>query len=314
MSKISINEIAKLANVSKSTVSRYLNNGYLSEEKKITIKKVIEEHDYVPNENARNIKLHGKKVVAVLVPRFNSHTVSEILKGIFKYTNENNIDVEITCTFLNQDLEATAIRKYMSKDVTKIISLSTTSSIELIKSIKGIENKIIFIGKNMAPFASIYYDEKDAMSSLIENIVKEEKKIVYFTPNLADQPFVDKLNVISDFCASNNKELKTLNQGFEDEQTNFLSELYPKYKHFICGTDKMAMNIYGEAIANNLKIGEEIFIAGFGDYDLGKILQPPLTTVHYPYYEAGVLSLAMSIEDILKTEPLKTRTVKRISY
>ena len=43
---MNINEIAKMAGVSRATVSRYLNNGYVSEEKKKVISKVIEETGY----------------------------------------------------------------------------------------------------------------------------------------------------------------------------------------------------------------------------------------------------------------------------
>jgi len=49
---MNINEIAKLAQVSRATVSRYLNNGYVSEEKREAIRKVIEETGYQPSSTA----------------------------------------------------------------------------------------------------------------------------------------------------------------------------------------------------------------------------------------------------------------------
>ena len=50
---MNINEIAKLAGVSRATVSRYLNDGYVSEEKKEIIKKVSEETGYQPSAQAQ---------------------------------------------------------------------------------------------------------------------------------------------------------------------------------------------------------------------------------------------------------------------
>ena len=44
-----INGIARLAGVSRATVSRYLNDGYVSEEKRRLIKQVIDETGYVPS-------------------------------------------------------------------------------------------------------------------------------------------------------------------------------------------------------------------------------------------------------------------------
>ena len=46
---MNINEIARLAGVSRATVSRYLNNGYVSSEKKEVIRKVIQETGYQPS-------------------------------------------------------------------------------------------------------------------------------------------------------------------------------------------------------------------------------------------------------------------------
>lgn len=46
---VNINEIARLAGVSRATVSRYLNDGYVSDEKKAVIRKVIEETGYQPS-------------------------------------------------------------------------------------------------------------------------------------------------------------------------------------------------------------------------------------------------------------------------
>lgn len=45
---MNINEIARLAGVSRATVSRYLNNGYVSSEKKEVIRRVIQETGYQP--------------------------------------------------------------------------------------------------------------------------------------------------------------------------------------------------------------------------------------------------------------------------
>ncbi len=53
---MTIKEIAKLAGVSSAAVSRYLNGGYVSDEKKEQIKKVIEETGYQPSAQARMLR------------------------------------------------------------------------------------------------------------------------------------------------------------------------------------------------------------------------------------------------------------------
>ena len=66
---MNINEIAKLAGVSRATVSRYLNQGYVSEEKKKIIRKVIEETGYQPSSQAQMLRTKKTKLVGVILPK-----------------------------------------------------------------------------------------------------------------------------------------------------------------------------------------------------------------------------------------------------
>ena len=60
---MNINEIAKLAGVSRATVSRYLNNGYVSDEKKTAIQKVIDETGYMPSASAQTLRNKKTRVI-----------------------------------------------------------------------------------------------------------------------------------------------------------------------------------------------------------------------------------------------------------
>ena len=77
-----ISEIAALAGVSAAAVSRYLNGGSISEEKKQKIKKVIEETGYVPNVAARSLRQQRSNSIGVVVPKINSDSVSNLLEGV----------------------------------------------------------------------------------------------------------------------------------------------------------------------------------------------------------------------------------------
>ena len=65
---VNINEIARLAGVSRATVSRYLNDGYVSDEKKAVIRKVIEETGYQPSSQAQMLRTKKTKLVGVIIP------------------------------------------------------------------------------------------------------------------------------------------------------------------------------------------------------------------------------------------------------
>ena len=76
---MTIKEIAQLAGVSSAAVSRYLNGGYVSEEKKEQIRKVIEETGYQPSAQARMLRTKKASLVGVVVPKINSESISVLV-------------------------------------------------------------------------------------------------------------------------------------------------------------------------------------------------------------------------------------------
>lgn len=79
---MNINEIARLAGVSRATVSRYLNNGYVSSEKKEVIRRVIQETGYQPSSQAQTLRTKKTSLIGVILPKINSDTISREVTGI----------------------------------------------------------------------------------------------------------------------------------------------------------------------------------------------------------------------------------------
>lgn len=100
---MNINEIAWLAGVSRTTVSRYLNNGYVSEEKKEKIRKVIEETGYQPSTQAQMLRTKKTKLVGVVLPKINSDTISREVAGISDVLAKRGYQIILANT--NNDIE-----------------------------------------------------------------------------------------------------------------------------------------------------------------------------------------------------------------
>ena len=77
-----INEIARMAGVSRATVSRFLNNGYVSQEKRKLISKVIKETGYVPSQSAQQLRTGKTNLVGIIIPKINSQSVARMVAGI----------------------------------------------------------------------------------------------------------------------------------------------------------------------------------------------------------------------------------------
>ena len=79
---MTIAEIARRAGVSKAAVSRYLNSGYISSEKREAIRRVIEETGYVPSHQAQTLRTGKTRMIGVIVPRIDSESISRVVAGI----------------------------------------------------------------------------------------------------------------------------------------------------------------------------------------------------------------------------------------
>ena len=94
---MNINEIARLAGVSRATVSRYLNNGYVSSEKKEVIRKVIQETGYQPSSQAQTLRTKKTSLIGVILPKINSDTISREVAGISDILTRRGYQLIIRC-------------------------------------------------------------------------------------------------------------------------------------------------------------------------------------------------------------------------
>ena len=82
---MTMKELAKLAGVSPAAVSRYLNGGPLSEEKRRIIRSVIEKTGYQPDPAAQMLRTRSTDIVGLIVPKLDSESVSRLAAGELYY-------------------------------------------------------------------------------------------------------------------------------------------------------------------------------------------------------------------------------------
>ena len=122
---MNINEIAKLAGVSRATVSRYLNDGYVSEEKREKIRAVIEETGYQPSSQAQMLRTRRTRLVGVILPKINFDTVSRMVAGIGDVLREQDYELLLASTNNEISEELKYLNIFKANRVDGIIFIST---------------------------------------------------------------------------------------------------------------------------------------------------------------------------------------------
>lgn len=286
---VTIKDIAKLANVSHTTVSRALNNSpYINEETKNKIKALAKELHYVPNYNAKSLVLLKSYVIGVFFSSISDGTTDtffhEIIKGInkvidkeynlvirgiddYKYFNQidktnfdgiivvsqRKTDDEFIEAVIEKEIPIVVINRHIEiLDIVNIMSNDTQGVYEAVDYfIKNNHKKIAIIGGN-AEFESSVYRKEGYVRALKDN----------------------NISLCEEYMISGKYNLES---GYENMKKLIVLEDIPTA--VFCANDDIAVGAMKAVFESGLNVPNDISIIGFDDSNFCKYVTPTLTSV-----------------------------------
>ena len=179
---MTIKEIARLANVSSAAVSRYLNGGYISEEKRAQIRKVIEETGYHPSAQARTLRTKRASLIGVVVPKINSESISRVTEGIGNVLAARGYQMLLASTDNNAKKEIEYLHLFEKYPVDGIILIGTMITAEHRRFLKNARIPVVVTGQNTKYANCVYHDDYGAgkaMGKLAASLSGKHKHIAY---------------------------------------------------------------------------------------------------------------------------------------
>lgn len=297
---MTIKEIAKQAGVGVSTVSRYLNDGYVSEEKREIIAKIIKENNYQRNQAAVTMRGKSQEIV-VIVQRVSSNTTSRFLEGVIKQCEQLDYKPTIHVVNFNLELQKQYIKAAVDRNVQGIIVYSFTEQIDF-----DYKN-ILVVGQKSKKYKSIYSNGKKVYKQLVDTVIKNNKveHVEVLGIDILDIEFVNRVAGAIEAAKSNQISYEVWEEGFDKVHSNFKLS---KGTYYVALTDSQAYQIIQMANAQNLVIGKDVFISGYGDYGTSALLE--LTTVDGRYEEVG----SMAVDVIVDTKSQSIELEPIINY
>ena len=309
MKKLTIVDIAKMAGVGSTTVSRYFNGGNLKKETREKIKKIVEEYNYTPNTFAKALKGTDSKIIGVIVPCLHSYVSSNTLKYIDKNLKENNYETLIMNADFDEEKQLDYIRKLVRMNVDGIILLPTTMSKSYESTIKSIDVPVVLLGQEGEYTYSVEYNDFNAARDLANFILAcGHRKIAYLGVGEEDIAvgYYRKLGFMTTLEKYNLSPVDILitNFGMEDSYrlTNENIDKLKKATCLICATDNLAYGAIKALEENGLNIGTDYSVAAFGDYASSALLKSPLTTIKFNLEDAAKKTVEMLLNVIKKKE------------
>ena len=309
MKKLTIVDIAKMAGVGTTTVSRYFNGGNLKKETRERIKEIVDKYNYTPNTFAKALKSTDSKIIGVIVPCLHSYISGNTLKYLDKELKNNNYETLIMNANFDENKQLEYIKKLARMNVDGIILLPTTMSKAYESTIKSIDVPVVMLGQEGEYTYSVEYNDFNAARDLTNYVLASgHKKIAYLGVGEDDIAvgYYRKLGVLRALEKYNLEPENILITNFGmEEGYEIVKENIEKLKEdscLICATDNLAYGAIKALEEEGLNVGEDYSVAAFGDYTSSALLKSPLTTIKFDLKDAAKQTVEMLLNIIKKEE------------
>ncbi|MBU8906685.1 LacI family DNA-binding transcriptional regulator [Desertibacillus haloalkaliphilus] len=296
---VTIADVAKHSQVSKSTVSQYLNQRYeyMGEETKARIEEAIQQLGYRPNIVARSLKQKSTTTIGVIVANILHVFSTQVIRAIEDICHEYDFHT-IVC---NADDDPKKEKKYIemlhAKQVDGIIVFPTGGNIETLQQMQKDNYPIVFVDRLIPDLTipSVVLDNEKASTlavqhfiergyqkisimttSIIHNLTPRRERIRGYKQALQE----NGINVNENYIKS--LELDQFDVGIEE-----MLSLQDPPEAILAGNDLALIEILKFIKKNNVSIPENIALIGIDDVSFASFYNPRLTTISQPTFEMG---------------------------
>lgn len=294
---MNIADIAKMAGVSNAAVSRYFNNGYISEAKKEAIRKVVEKTGYRPSVQAQTLRTKKTKMIGVIIPKIASSAIGSVVEGILEVLNANGYHMLLADTTNNPEKELEYLNVFTEKQVDGVILVATIITKEYKEILEKMKVPVIIVGQKVSGQYCVYHDEYHCMYDMTRIFLDQGcKKLGYISAPMEDKATgLYRYNGFCDAIKENGDEDISYHMsiGNFDYETGYacakeLMEKHPDIDGIVCATDSMSIGAMTYLKDHGYRVPEDVLLSGHGNAMYTNATTPAITTVQYSFGESGV--------------------------
>jgi LacI family transcriptional regulator len=286
---ISITDVARMAKVSISTVSRVINKSPLVKEKnRKKVQEVIDQLDFHPSVFAQRLATGKSNVIALVIPRyegiFYSFYALELIRGIGTLAAALKLDLLLHLTDARSSFNLRGVGGVIFADV-----ISNRKQVEEALSM-GLPSIVINNYVEDLPVSCIAIDNRGGAESVVEYLIGlGHKKIAHITGDLITQAAEQRLEGYKRALVKNKIGVREdyivktdYSRGRARQAAETLFDLPDRPTAIFVASDSMALEVMSVANERNLKIPADISLVGFDDNPSGLYGPVALTTVRQP--------------------------------
>lgn len=290
-------DVARLAGVSPSTVSRILNGtAKVADSKRVAVLAAIATMNFAPNQMAQGLKKGRSMTVGIVVQDISSPFFDESLRGIDDGLKDSGYASVIVSGHWNADEEAERIRLLLARKVDGIILLSGRISDSAVLQFSQ-QRPIVSTGRSLATGSAIGFklDNEHGAWLAVRHLIELGHRRIAFVTGPANN------NDASERLAGYTRALREADIGFDPKlvaegdfheasglmAVNHLFDTQQQFSAVFAANDLSAYGVRLCLYRKGIRVPDDISLVGFDDLPGSSYTTPPLTTIRQPLYDIG---------------------------
>ncbi|NGF57428.1 LacI family transcriptional regulator [Parapusillimonas sp. SGNA-6] len=309
--QVGIKDIARILNISVSTVSRALRDAYdVSPETRKKVTALAEELNFTPNKNAAALASGSTKNIGVVIPFITNYYFSTVISGIQEEAYNKGYNIILFVTNDDVDREKILLKNIATTSLDGLlISISSNSDMQdHFEQLMQRGLPIVFFDRVPHEIHASKVMQSDFDGSFMATnhlIEKGYQKIAHIAGpkelNFTQERLKGYLAALEKAKLPQKEEyiiFSGFSQGHGYTDTLALLSLTDAPDAIFAVNDRKAVGAIQALKANNIQVGVDVGVVGFTNDPIATVIEPNLTTVEEPAFEIGQQSCNLLIKHI----------------
>ncbi|MDP2596462.1 LacI family DNA-binding transcriptional regulator [Alteromonas stellipolaris] len=316
-----INDVARLAGVSKRTVSRVINGASnVGKATRERIDEVIKETGFSPDKQARGLAASRSFLIGLIYDNPDALYIDQVQRGVLSVCSEKGYELVVhPCNYNTDDFISNCIQFVSRSRIDGVIILPPVSEAkELAEALREKQiNYVRMASVDLDDHSNIVVsDDRAALRDLARYMVSLGHRDIgiisgpqrYYSSKERLEGFLETLNDLHVEVPSDRiiEGKNSYESGIECARTLLIQS--PRIKAIFANNDEMAAGVLKVAHEMGITVPDELSVAGFDDNLLAARVIPALTTVQRPVGDMAALAARKIIAQIEGTEVSETET------
>jgi LacI family transcriptional regulator/LacI family repressor for deo operon, udp, cdd, tsx, nupC, and nupG len=321
---VSIQDIARSAGVSHTTVSRALHdNPLISLEVRENIQRLAKEMGYTPNAVAQSLKGQRTNTIGLVVTTIADPFVGRVVRGIEEIAQDANMNVFLGVSFNDPEKEMAVIESFHRRRVDGIIVAAAKISAQYSKRLAHINVPTVLINQQAESqydmFHSVAVDDYSGARLAVEHLLNIGHRAIGYV-GAGNRPRSNRmrLKAYQDAMAAAGIEINERwvkiaptehvyhTEDVADGQNLTMDLLNTGVTAIFCYNDMLAVGAMLACRERGIPVPFGLSLIGFDDIELAQYITPPLTTIHQAKLTLGKLAMQMLL-DLLNGKPVENQ-------